>query len=363
MPPRRTTGVTKPAHDAGALDRALTYPQLRYMGSKARLLPWLHTVLDDIPFTTALDPFSGSGCVAYLLKAMGAEVTASDFLLFPSVIAKATVEASDAHLDKRDLGRLLKAPAGDAPSFVASTFDGLFYTPADLAFIDRVWANIAATKAPYKRALALAALLRSCAKRQPRGVFTVSDPTRYLDGRRDLQLSIEEHFIEQVAEYNAVVFDNGKPCRAIRADVLTGDLPHADLVYLDPPYVPRSDDNCYVKRYSFLEGLASYWRDADAQPDMTSKVRKVPKRYTPFSYRRTAIDAFDGMFKRFKDSTIVLSYSSNGYPDLDVLVDLMGRYKGSVVVHTKDHRYHFGTHGGVADDRANVTEYLIVGSH
>jgi DNA adenine methylase/adenine-specific DNA-methyltransferase len=33
-----------------------------------------------------------------------------------------------------------------------------------------------------------------------------------------------------------------------------------DLVYLDPPYVPRSDDNCYMKRYHFLEGLSCYWK-------------------------------------------------------------------------------------------------------
>ncbi|MNE64952.1 hypothetical protein D3C80_1603950 [compost metagenome] len=65
------------------------------------------------------------------------------------------------------------------------------------------------------------------------------------------------------------------------------------------------------------------------------------------------------MFARFAKSTIVLSYSSNGFPDLDTLVDLMERHKTTVSVFEKPHRYHFGTHAGVK--RAAVTEYLIVG--
>ena len=52
------------------------------------------------------------------------------------------------------------------------------------------------------------------------------------------------------------------------------------------------------------------------------------------------------MFARFAASTIVLSYSSNGYPDLDQLEALLRRHKGSVQVFERPHRYHFGTHGG-----------------
>jgi DNA adenine methylase/adenine-specific DNA-methyltransferase len=56
----------------------------------------------------------------------------------------------------------------------------------------------------------------------------------------------------------------------------------------------------------------------------------------------------------------VLSYSSNGYPDLQVLVETMKRLKQHVVVHAKEHRYHFGTHKKAL--RNQVQEYLIVGS-
>ena len=45
-----------------------------------------------------------------------------------------------------------------------------------------------------------------------------------------------------------------------------------------------------------------------------TKVKKIEKPYTPFSYRKTATAAFDRLFRMYRDSIIVLSYSSNGYP-------------------------------------------------
>jgi DNA adenine methylase/adenine-specific DNA-methyltransferase len=211
------------------------------------------------------------------------------------------------------------------------------------------------------QSIAIAAMVRSCIKRQPRGVFTVAgDPEHYKDGRRDETLSLKQHFLEAVAAYNAVIFDNGCKNRATKGDVFEAD-PDVDLVYMDPPYVPRADDNCYVKRYHFLEGLASYWRDEGTEIVESSRVKKIPKRFTPFSYRRTAAGAFDAMLARFRGCTLVLSYSSNGYPDLPVIMEIMGRYKRTVEVLERGHRYHFGTHDKVASDRAAVQEYLIIG--
>ncbi len=333
------------------------YPEFRYMGSKRRLLPWIYQVLSRLEFRSALDPFSGSGCVAYLLKAMGKRVVACDFLRFSTLLAKATIENSRHRLDGPAIKRLLD-PALGAPDFIQRTFTGIFYTPEDLRFLDRVSANIRSLENPYQGALAMSALIRSCLKRQPRGVFTVSgDLSKYDDGRRDLRLSLEEHFLEQIDLFNRLVFDNGQRHRACQRDVFDPRPPQVDLVYLDPPYVPRSDDNCYIKRYHFLEGLSCYWEGLEI--DYATKVHKIPKRYTPFSYRSTALDAFDRLFSRFRRSLILLSYSSNGYPDLEHLERLMRKYKGEVRVYEHPHRYHFGTHSAVT--RAEVKEYLLLG--
>jgi DNA adenine methylase/adenine-specific DNA-methyltransferase len=334
------------------------YPRLRFMGSKYRLLPWIHGVLSGLEFETALDAFSGSGTVAYLMKAMGKRVTANDLLHFTTTIARATVENDDVTAGAGFAEKLLQKPAAKWPRFIEETYDGIFFTRADLQFLDLVSANIGRLRNPHKQALAMAALLRSCAKRQPRGVFTIAGDLRhYDDGRRDLSLSLREHFLEQLAAYSRCVFTNGQRHEVVQGDVFALAGRKFDLVYLDPPYVPRADDNCYVKRYHFLEGLSCYWKDMPVLAH--TKVRKISKVFTPFSYRRTAVEAFDRLFAQFRASTIVLSYSSNGFPDLDVLVRLLRQQQKHVEVHGKPHPDHFGTHSRVR--RASVSEYLIVG--
>jgi len=334
------------------------FPRFRYMGSKYRLLEWLHETLRELDFQTCVDAFSGSGVVSYLLKAMGKQVLSNDSLSFPCVLTAATVANNTTRLSRSDIESVLTARATtDFERFIRSTFDGIFYSRKDLRFLDDAWVGIRGLETASKRAVALAALLRSCVKRQPRGLFTVAgDPEQYKDGRRDLTLSLEEHFREQVEIYNRAVFSNRHRNRVTHDDVFRIER-GLDLVYLDPPYVPRSDDNCYMKRYHFLEGLSCYWDGVEIM--QSSKVKKIAKPFTPFSYRRTSVDAFDRMFRHFADSTIVLSYSSNAYPDLSVLRKLMGRYKREIEVLKKPHRYHFGTHGAVR--RNQVEEYLIVG--
>jgi len=46
------------------------FPRFRYMGSKFRLLPWIHATLSEIGFDTASDVFSGSGVVSYRFKGL-----------------------------------------------------------------------------------------------------------------------------------------------------------------------------------------------------------------------------------------------------------------------------------------------------
>ena len=233
------------------------------------------------------------------MKAMGRQTVSSDFLNLSATLGKALIENNTVHLDGLAMQSLLRTPR-DATSFIENTFKGVFYNPEDLRFLDRMSWNIRQLENPHQRALAMAVLIRSCAKRQPRGVFTISgNLSKYDDGRRDLQLSIEEHFFEQFRTFNEAVFSNGRHNRAECMDVFKVSPSDVDLVYLDPPYVPRHDDNCYVKRYHFLEGLSCYWQGLTI--DYSTKVRKIPKRFTPFSYRRQAVDAFESPLQAFSE--------------------------------------------------------------
>ena len=163
-----------------------------------------------------------------------------------------------------------------------------------------------------KRALAISALILSAARKQPRGVFTISgDLSAYDDGRRDLRISMRDHFIEHVDDYNRAVFQ-GPAARVTRQEASQLESRPYDLVYLDPPYAPPSDDNCHIKRFHFLEGLSRYWVD-------------------------------DG---------------SNALPDKETIMDLLREVKRDVQVRAIPHTYHYGTHQAAA--RRSVDEYIFI---
>lgn len=346
--------LTDPATQLDAsIARIAAFPRLRYMGSKYRLVPYLAQLFGELEPRTALDAFSGSGVVAYTLKVLGAAVTTNDFLNFPAVIAGATIVNQGVRLTGTDIGRIVGPPLDDR-DFIQTKFDGLYFTAEDRAFLDSAWSHIDRLRGS-KRALAISALILAAARKQPRGVFTFTD-LRYDDGRRDLHLPLREHFVETAEEYNSVVFDNGRTCSALHGDIFDVDPSDYDVVYLDPPYAPPRDDNCYIKRYHFLEGLAVYWRGQSILEN--TKTKKLAKLYTPFSYKRTVVGALNDMFKTFANSTIVLSYSSNAVPNAEVIEDLLRNVRGSVEVQEIDHRYHFGTHSQA--ERREATEYLFV---
>lgn len=349
-------GVGRKASSTTILARAQKFPRIRYMGSKYRLLPHLERVFAEIGGSTAVDAFCGSGVVSYLLKAQGYLVTSNDFLTFPTIIARAAVANSTVRLEP-ELIDTICGPSADDRDFIQSQFDGLYFTAEDRKFLDSAWSHIDQLSG-HRRDLATAALVLSAARKQPRGVFTFTDSTRYADGRRDLKLSLRQHFRERAADYNRIVFSNGLRSKVHCGDVF--DIPDttADLVYLDPPYAPPSDDNDYIKRYHFLEGLSVYWRGLTIMEH--TKTKKLEKRFTPFAYKRTIEDALSRTFEHFQDAgTIVLSYSSNAIPDAARIVDLLGKVKPCVESVAIDHKYSFGTH--VAATRRDVSEFLFIG--
>jgi DNA adenine methylase len=328
------------------------------MGSKRKLLPHIAKVIEGRGYKTALDAFSGSGCVGYMFKEMGINTTMNDFLKFAYDMAHGAIENSRIRLTPSDLTLLLK-PNPDRGTFIQDKFGDRYFSQEDNDFLDNLISNIRLLPHSYSRSLALAAAHRSCLKRRARGIFTYTG-IRYSDGRNDLKMSMREHFIRAVEEWNTSVFDNGTVNHALNRDVF--DLPTGyDLVYLDPPYLSPMSDNDYTRRYHFVEGLASYWEGLIIQEH--TKTKKILSKKTPFSSKNTIHDAFGRLFEKFSASDILLSYSSTGIPSKEELSAMLKKRKKNVDVIEIDHQYSFGTHGHMIGNVNNkIQEYLFLAS-
>jgi len=331
------------------------FPPTRYMGSKNKLLSSISDIASQFSYESVLDLFSGSGVVSYLFKAHGKKVLSNDYMAMATTYAKSLIENNNVTLDQKDLEILFHTTQHD--EFVSNTFKNLYFSDDENQFIDTIRANSKKLKG-YKRSIALAALIRACIKKRPRGIFTYVG-NRYDDGRRDLKLSLEQQFLGAVSAINEGVFDNGKQNTALWGDALQVSR-KADLVYIDPPYFSPLSDNEYVRRYHFVEGLARDWKDVEIQDHtITKKFKSYP---TPFATASGAVDAFDRLFKKFRESILMVSYSSNSLPNLDEMIEIMSRYKRHVEVVTVDHQYSFGTHGSKIGNKNNIVkEYLFVG--
>lgn len=338
-------------------EQVLKYPPTRFMGSKSKLLPHIWSVASQFDFDTAVDLFSGSGIVGYMFKAQKKVVISNDYMAMSAMFTKAMVENNGVLLPLGEAKKLLKKEK-EPDHFVEKTFRGLYFTNEENVLIDILRTNIAELLDPYKKAIAMTALIRACIKKRPRGIFTYIGE-RYNDGRKDLKKSLEQQFLEAVESINEAIFDNGKENKSNYGDAMELKVKHPDLVYIDPPYYSPLSDNEYVRRYHFVEGLARDWKGVDIQENtITKKFKSYP---TPFSTRTGAKDAFDKLFEKFSDSILIVSYSSNSQPTQEEMIALMAKYKEHVEVVPIDYTYSFGNQKQAKTNRNKVQEYLFVG--
>lgn len=335
------------------------YPPTRFMGSKSKLLSHIMAVASNFEYNSVLDLFSGSGIVGYMFKCLGKQVISNDYMAMCATFSKAMIENGTVQLPL-DEARELLIEHHESDHFVEQRFAGLYYPHEDNHLIDVLRTNIWEMDDDYKRVIAMTALMRACTKKRPRGLFTyVGMGDKYKDGRRDLQISMVQQFIEAVEAVNAAIFDNGQKSISYWGDAMDVPGPIPDLVYMDPPYYSTRSDNEYVRRYHFIEGLARDWKDVEFQEH--TKTKKFKSYPTPFSSRQGATAAFDQLFNKYRNSILIVSYSSNSLPAEDEMIALLSKYKAHVEVVPIDYTYFFGNRDTSKKHENTVQEYLFVG--
>lgn len=330
------------------------YPQTRYQGSKLKLLPWIWDHINNLDFTTCIDAFGGTGCVAYLLKNIGKATTYNDILRSNYLIGKALVENSHTVLTSGDVEWLLhKHHTQSYENLIQRSFKRIYFTDPENAWLDMVCQNIRLLKDEYKRAIAYYALFQACIVKRPYNLFhranlyiRTNDVKRSFGNKTTWDRPFEEHFRTFAVEASGAVFDSGIKCTALNKDVVELE-PDFDLVYIDTPYMNRNGVGPnYFDFYHFLEGLSDY-ENWEARINRSKKHLPLqsPGKCIWLDKNRV-MGAFDKLFEKFRKSLLVISYRTDGIPSPEQLMSLLRRHDKRVVnFSSREYKYVLSSNG------------------
>jgi len=347
--------------DFAEFDVVTKFPTTRYQGSKQKYAEWIWHCIQYIPFETVLDAFGGTGCIAHRLKQEEKTVTYNDILKFNSIIGKALIENDKETITNEDLTFILqKHPEISYPNFIEKTFPDIYFTDEENRWLDVVIANIRHIENKYKQAIAYFALFQSCIIKRPYNLFhrknlyvRLQDVKRSFGNKTTWDTPFVTHYKNFIEEANNAVFSNGKTNISLNRNVF--DIPNNyDLVYIDTPYISEKGVGVdYLDFYHFLEGIVNYdnWNN---QIDEKSKHKRLKLNGSDWTSPQKIEHSFERLINQFQDSTLVISYRSDGIPSIYKIVNLLESVHKSVTIYeSRIMKYALST--------KKSTEILIIG--
>ncbi len=322
-----------------------------YIGSKQKLVDWIWKHTPD-GVESVLDAFSGSAVVAYMYKTKGLRVLANDRLNYCYHAARAIVENDSVRISQEELDELL-ADNPKAGTFVRDKFKGLFFASGVHGVIDQIRANADKLEG-YKKDIALFALGKTCMSGKG-GFGHFSSSTDY-GKRQDTPEEFKERFADNVARINALVFDNGKECKAYRKDI-NEMLSEAkvDLAYFDPPYATEFSTTNYEKSYHFVEGLMTYWDGLTLVEDSKTHHYETDHKTVTKANAKEFFSTFLTNAKSIRHWLI--SYRDHAYPNESEMKEIISSSGMSSRMQSQEHQYHISSRHS---ENSQAMEHLFV---
>ncbi len=304
-----------------------------YIGSKQKLIDWIWRHTPE-GVNSVIDAFSGSGVVAYMYKTKGLKVTANDRLRYSYHAARAIVENTAVRISEDELAALL-AKNPKAGTFVQDNFKGLFFAGGVHGVIDDIRANADKLEG-YKKDIALFALGKTCLSGKG-GFGHFSSSTDY-GKRQDTPEEFIQRFSDNIARINALIFDNGKECKALNKDI-NEVLPEAkvDLAYFDPPYATEFSTTNYEKSYHFVEGLMTYWDGLVINEDSKTHHYATEHKTVTKASANEFFSTFLGSAKHI--ANWLISYRDHAYPNEVEMKQIISESGKESRMQSRQHKY------------------------
>jgi adenine-specific DNA-methyltransferase len=285
---------------------------IKYLGSKRVLVPTLGQLFRASEAETALDLFTGTTRVAQEFCRQGGVVTAVDLATYSEVLAQCYVALDGSAVDEREIGEAIARLEALPPvrGYFTRTFceDARYFQPRNGMRVDAIRNGIDDL---YGDSWLRPVLLTSLMEAADSVDSTVGLQMAYLKqwaprATRELRLKVP-----------VLTPSTGT---AIRGDAtaLVERLPPVDLAYLDPPY----NQHRYFTNYHVWETLIR-WDEPDHYGVACKRAdSRDPGTKSVFNATREMPEALARVIKTVDAGVLVVSFSNEGFVDLDTLVEM-----------------------------------------
>ena len=308
-------------------------PTTRYQGSKRKVLKELQGVFSKLDFNTCLDAFGGTGSVSHLLRNMKKTVTYSDILPFNVLNAQALFSGGQIRLQQENIREIFEMKSGKSYlQHVRDFYHDIYFTDEENEQIDVVTQNILELEDEVMKSEAFYCLFQTLISKRPYNLFhranlhiRTKDVERSFGNKVTWDRTLFDHmskFQNELLQYKAST--QVAPVRVVRRDAFEPCVDKYDLVYIDTPYAKSegNQESNYFNFYHFLDALVAY-------PSIPTTIN-TEYAHRPFYSPNTKwyqgndiVEGFNKLFERFKESILVISYRSDGYPSVEGLEKIL----------------------------------------
>ena len=325
--------------------RYLNEQILTYIGNKRELLDMILGAVRRVQARlggrkpVCVDLFSGSGIVSRALKAYASELYVNDWEDYARVVASCYL-ANRSEVDEEAIRcacekihtQALEQPA---PGVISSLYapqndhdirlgERVFYTRRNAVYLDTVRALIAKQPKEIQPFLLAPLLYEASVHCNTGGVFK-----GFYKNRRGVgQFGGEgRNAISRITGKICLkypVFSRFQlPCHVLQVDAREAlrSIPHADLIYLDPPY----NQHPYGSNYFMLNLIAQ-----NRAPEEISKVSGIPVdwRRSNYNKRGRAREELFSLVRECASKYILLSYNAEGFVSHDEWMEFLREMGG-----------------------------------
>ncbi len=335
-----------------------------YVGNKRKMIPKIIKALEDnnVEYNSVLDLFSGSGFVSMAMKMLGKVVYSNDLLSSSYIYSLAYIENPGYVLSDEEKDILLQ-PVSDIKFFpkLSDKFKERF-TKDEMNFLRNIYSNITdilgypiplpgtnKNSNFYKSSLSFACLQMYIIEKcfvggRMSNNQVIAKVKHRLNHQRNYGSEMTGKGIRWIGDVYPEDPNKGKH-RAFNFDAISllkhFSLKDIDLVYVDPPYGGLSSN--YPEMYQFFEEY------------IVGRGKNYNNRFID---KKNYGKNFAEMIKLLNGfSCLAISYNNGGWAKIDDILNIIKKYRSSVIVEEFDYDYKYRIQESRKD---KAKEYLII---